>query len=73
MPSRYGTSFSTLTRTPFAGASKVTLPSLPRSASYLEPYAEAARAWLHDEAEVVDTTHLTPAQAAQQIAEAVKS
>ncbi|MFK0121478.1 hypothetical protein [Streptomyces sp. NPDC090994] len=40
---------------------------------YLEPYAEAARTWLHAEAEVVDTTHLTPAQAAQQIAEAVKS
>ncbi|GLX05691.1 ATP-binding protein [Microbispora sp. NBRC 16548] len=40
---------------------------------YLEPYAEAARAWLHGEAEVVDTTHLTPAQVALQIAEAVKS
>ncbi|MGY4644336.1 AAA family ATPase [Cellulomonas sp. URHB0016] len=38
---------------------------------YLEPYAEAARTWLHDEAEVVDTTRLTPAQAAQRIAEAV--
>ncbi|GAA0413357.1 AAA family ATPase [Microbispora corallina] len=40
---------------------------------YLEPYAEAARTWLHGEAEVVDTTHLTPAQVALQIAEAVKS
>ncbi|MEU4514812.1 ATP-binding protein [Nonomuraea wenchangensis] len=40
---------------------------------YLEPYAEAARAWLHAEAEVVDTTHLTPAQAALRIAEAVQS
>ncbi|MFI6008034.1 AAA family ATPase [Streptomyces sp. NPDC051243] len=40
---------------------------------YLESYAEAARTWLHDEAEVVDTTHLTPAQAALRIAEAVKS
>jgi hypothetical protein len=40
--------------------------------TYLEPYAEAARTWLHGEAEVVDTTHLTPAQAALQIAEAVK-
>ena len=39
----------------------------------LEPYAEAARTWLPGEAEFVDTTHLTPAQAAQQIAEAVKS
>ncbi|WP_329119005.1 AAA family ATPase [Streptomyces sp. NBC_01465] len=38
---------------------------------YLEPYAEAARTWLHEEAEVVDTTHITPAQAARQIAEAV--
>lgn len=40
---------------------------------YLEPYAEAARTWLHAEAEVVDTTHLTPAQAALRIAEAVRS
>ena len=29
---------------------------------YLEPYAEAARTWLHAAAEVVDTTHLTPAR-----------
>jgi AAA domain-containing protein len=40
---------------------------------YLEPYAEAARTWLHDEAEVVDTTHRTPAQTARQIADAVNS
>ncbi|WP_028806412.1 AAA family ATPase [Streptomyces sp. 303MFCol5.2] len=40
--------------------------------AYLEPYAEAARTWLHGEAEVVDTTHLTPAQAASRIAEAVQ-
>jgi hypothetical protein len=39
---------------------------------YLEPYAEAARTWLRDEAEVVDTTHLTPAETALQIAQAVK-
>jgi hypothetical protein len=39
---------------------------------YLEPYAEAARTWLHRTAEVVDTTHLTPAQAAAQIADAVE-
>ncbi|MEV0845007.1 AAA family ATPase [Streptomyces sp. NPDC049954] len=39
---------------------------------YLEPYAEAARTWLHAEAEVVDTTHLTPAEVARRIAEAVK-
>jgi hypothetical protein len=51
-----------------AGASP--LPS-PFRLAYLEPYAEAARGWLHAEAEVVDTTHLTPAQAARQIAEAV--
>ncbi|MEV5428073.1 ATP-binding protein [Streptomyces sp. NPDC052701] len=48
-------------------------PNSPFRLQYLEPYAEAARTWLHAEAEVVDTTHLTPAQAAQQIAEAVKS
>ncbi|MEU7909142.1 AAA family ATPase [Actinoplanes sp. NPDC049118] len=45
----------------------------PFRLKYLEPYAEAARTWLHDEAEVVDTTHLTPAQAALQIANVVKS
>ncbi|CAM5425262.1 hypothetical protein STENM223S_04844 [Streptomyces tendae] len=39
---------------------------------YLEPYAEAARTWLHAEAEVVDTTHLTPDLAALRIAETVK-
>jgi AAA domain len=48
------------------------IPS-PFRLGYLEPYAEAARAWLHGEAEVVDTTHLTPAQAALRIAEAVQS
>jgi hypothetical protein len=41
--------------------------------AYVEPYAEAARTWLHQEAEVVDTTRLTPAQAARRIAEAVAS
>ena len=35
---------------------------------YLEPYAEAYETWLRDEAEVVDTTHLTPAEAARRIA-----
>ncbi|GAA1196036.1 AAA family ATPase [Streptomyces hebeiensis] len=48
-------------------------PNSPFRLQHLEPYAQAARTWLHAEAEVVDTTHLTPAQAAQQIAEAVKS
>jgi len=45
----------------------------PFCPTYLKLYAEAARTWLHDEAEVVDTTHLTPAQAVLRIAEAVKS
>lgn len=40
---------------------------------YLQPYAEAARTWLHDAAEIVDTTHITAAQAALQIAEAIGS
>ena len=40
---------------------------------YLEPYAEAARTWLHGEAEVIDTTHLTPAQVALRIAESLKN
>ncbi|MEV0123782.1 AAA family ATPase [Streptomyces sp. NPDC050703] len=47
-------------------------PDSPFRLHYLEPYAEAAATWLHAEAEVVDTTHLTPGEAAQQIAGAVK-
>lgn len=47
-------------------------PNSPFRLKYLEPYAEAARTWLHDEAEVVVTTHLTPAEAALRIAEALK-
>ncbi|KOX02347.1 ATP-binding protein [Streptomyces sp. NRRL B-1140] len=43
----------------------------PFGLAHLAPYAEAARTWLHGAAEVVDTTHLTPAQAAAHIAEAV--
>lgn len=43
----------------------------PFRLQYLQPYAEAARTWLHVEAEVIDTTHLTPTQTAQQIAQAV--
>ena len=46
------------------------MPS-PFRIRYLDPYAEAARSWLHAEAEVVNTTHLTPVQVAQQIAKAV--
>ncbi|MGI8666482.1 MAG: ATP-binding protein [Jatrophihabitans sp.] len=44
----------------------------PFRISYLEPYAEAARTWLHAEAEVIDTTKLTAAQAAEQIAAALQ-
>lgn len=40
---------------------------------HLEPYAEAARTWLHRAAQVVDTTHLTPAQSALQIAAAAET
>ena len=47
------------------------VPSLFRL-KYLQPYAEAAFTWLHAEAEVIDTTHLTPEQAALHIAEAVR-
>ncbi|MFE5730546.1 AAA family ATPase [Streptomyces sp. NPDC056528] len=50
----------------------VTGPDSPFRLAYLEPYAEAARTWLHAEAEVVDTTRLTPAQVALRIAEALK-
>lgn len=39
--------------------------------AHLGPYAEAARTWLHDEAEVVDTTHLTPAEVARQVVAAI--
>jgi hypothetical protein len=42
-------------------------PNSPFRLQYLESYAEAARSWLHEEAEVVDTTRQTPGQAAQQI------
>jgi hypothetical protein len=48
------------------------IPS-PFRLKYLQPYAEAARTWLHAEAEVVDTTHLTPAQVARRIADAVRN
>jgi len=37
---------------------------------YLEPYAQAARSWLHDAAEVVDTTSIAPEQVARRIADA---
>ncbi|WP_432519211.1 AAA family ATPase [Kineococcus sp. SYSU DK006] len=46
------------------------IPS-PFRLRHVEPYAEAARTWLHRDAEVVDTTHLTPAQAAARVAGAL--
>ena len=39
---------------------------------HLSPYDAAYRAWLHSEADVVDTTQLTPSQTASVIAQAVK-
>lgn len=48
------------------------IPS-PFRLQHLQPYAEAARTWLHREAQVVDTTHLSASQAAEQIAEALKT
>ena len=38
---------------------------------HLEPYAEAARTWLHDQAEVIDTTDLTAVQVARRVADDV--
>lgn len=51
---------------------KVLGPSTFRLA-YVEPYADAARTWLHGAAEVIDTTHITADQAARQIADSVLS
>ena len=45
----------------------------PFRLNYLKSYAEAARTWIHEEAEIIDTTHLTPAEAALQIADAISS
>jgi len=39
--------------------------------AHVEQYAEAARAWLHEAAEVIDTTRITALEAAQRIAHAV--
>ncbi len=38
---------------------------------YVSPYAEAFRTWLSSEAEIIDSTNLTSAQAASAIAGAV--
>jgi nicotinate phosphoribosyltransferase len=40
---------------------------------YVEPYAEAFRTWLSDDAEVIDTTHLSPEDTAQRIAASVST
>ncbi len=47
-------------------------PNSPFRLKHLEPYAHAARTWLPGAAEFVDTTHLTPADAARRIADAVR-
>lgn len=47
-------------------------PDSPFRLQYLEPYADAAKTWLHGEAEVIDTTRLTPGATAEQIIEALK-
>ena len=39
--------------------------------SYLSPYAEAFQSWLGNEAHVIDTAELTPAQAASEVAKTV--
>lgn len=39
--------------------------------AHLSAYAEAARSWLHDEAQVIDTTGRTASDAAQEIADAM--
>jgi predicted kinase len=48
----------------------VTGPSTFRL-EYLQAYAEAARTWLHNEAEVIDTANVTSEQVALRIADAV--
>jgi hypothetical protein len=49
---------------------KVMGPSRFRLA-YLQPYEDAAHAWLHNDAEVIDTTSVSPERVARQIAESV--
>lgn len=43
----------------------------PFRLAYLEAYDEAARTWLHREAEVIDTVHKSPEGVAGEIADAV--
>ena len=45
-------------------------PDSPFRLKHLEPYALAASTWLPGVAEMIDTTHLTPAEAARQVVEA---
>jgi len=46
-------------------------PDSPFRLKHLEPYALAASTWLPGVAEMIDTTHLTPVEAARRVAEAV--
>lgn len=64
---------STPSKTPLRRRIEGTPIPSPFRIKYLKPYAEPAHTWLHSEAEAIDTAHLTPTQAAQQIAEADKS
>jgi hypothetical protein len=43
----------------------------PFRIEHLNVYAAAARTWLHQDAEVVDTSHRTPGEVARQIADSV--
>ncbi|MGO4453756.1 AAA family ATPase [Arthrobacter sp. RAF14] len=45
-------------------------PDSPFRLKHLEPYALAASTWLPGVAEMIDTTHLTPAEAARRVVEA---
>nr|WP_246416353.1 ATP-binding protein [Nocardioides luti] len=49
-----------------------TLGPSPFRHAHVEAYAEASRTWLHAAAEVVDTTDLTPAQAAGQVVDRLR-
>ncbi|MFG1921887.1 AAA family ATPase [Cryptosporangium sp. NPDC048952] len=48
-------------------------PNSPFRLKHLEPYAAAVRTWLPGTATLVDTTHLTPFQAALETVEAIRS
>lgn len=40
---------------------------------HLAPYVRAARGWLHEQADVIDTTTLSPAEVAQQIVTSLRA